>query len=218
MGGSTMSVLFGVLSFICLIFLTIYLIASAIDGFKKRPSSSRRKSLYAFIALVICIIGGVSTTESSDSSSKLTPVSTNSPDLLTLQLKENLSKQGVSSDVTIKVMSSKYTSKIANSFLSEKANGIFKIVKVQISNGQKDAITVDSSSFKLLDEQDREFTISSKAQSVSMSNEESFFLYSLNPGLSVTGQLIFDVPSKKGTYRLKAQGGMTGDDIELKVD
>ncbi|MCC2491639.1 DUF4352 domain-containing protein, partial [Bacillus cereus] len=78
--------------------------------------------------------------------------------------KKELSKEGESSKVKIAVGSVESTDSVGGQYLSEKAQGVFKIVEVSITNNQKDAITVDANSFKLVDNQDREFKYSTQAQ------------------------------------------------------
>jgi hypothetical protein len=133
-----------------------------------------------------------------------------------------LSKDGVSSDVKIVVDGIESAAKIGdNMFMIAEAQGIFQIIKVTLTNGQKDAITIDANSFKLVDDQKREFSYSSDAQmafSASNTKKESFLLTKVNPGLSVTGYIAFDVPKDAKGFVLEARGGMTGKKIQLKVE
>ncbi len=132
-----------------------------------------------------------------------------------------LSNEGISSDVTIKVLGVETLSEVGGEFTKETAQGVFKVVTISLTNGQKDAITVDANSFKLVDSQGREFTYSSSAQ-ISMDVEEDngsdFFLKQLNPGLTQEGKIVFDVPADAAGLVLKATGGMMGEEITLKVE
>lgn len=74
--------------------------------------------------------------------------------------KKELSKEGESSKVKITVGSVESTDSVGGQYLNEKAQGVFKVVEISITNNQKDAITVDANSFKLVDNQDREFKYS----------------------------------------------------------
>lgn len=134
-----------------------------------------------------------------------------------------LSNEGVSSDVTIVVNGMKTSDTIGdNQFATEEAQGVFKIIEVTLTNGQKDAITVDANSYTLIDDQEREFSYSSEAQIALMSSvddkKEPFFLQKLNPGLSITGYIVFDVPADAKGFTLEARGGMTGKKVILKVE
>ncbi|PFQ45232.1 glycerophosphodiester phosphodiesterase [Bacillus cereus] len=135
--------------------------------------------------------------------------------------KKELSKEGESSKVKIAVGSVESTDSVGGEYLNEKAQGVFKVVEITITNNQKDAITVDANSFKLVDNKDREFTYSTQAQTafdVGNGGKSDFFLKQLNPGLSQTGKIIFDVPADAQGLVLKARGGMMGKEIKLKVE
>ncbi|WP_240689490.1 DUF4352 domain-containing protein [Ammoniphilus sp. YIM 78166] len=135
-----------------------------------------------------------------------------------------LSNEGVASDVKISVLGFESVEKIGNNqFSTVEAQGIFKIVKVNVTNNQKDAITVDSNSYKLVDDQGREFSPSSEASlafesSTGNAKRKTFLLQQLNPGLSIEGNLAYDVPKDAKGFVLKARGGMTGKEITLKVE
>ncbi|EPZ0458558.1 TPA: DUF4352 domain-containing protein [Bacillus paranthracis] len=132
-----------------------------------------------------------------------------------------VAKEGESSKVKIAVGSVESVDSVGGEYLKEKAQGVFKVVEVTVTNNQKDAITVDANSFKLVDNKDREFTYSTQAQTafdVGNGGQSDFFLKQLNPGLSQTGKIIFDVPADAQGLVLKARGGMTGKEIKLKVE
>ncbi|PGN51858.1 hypothetical protein CN962_00250 [Bacillus cereus] len=135
--------------------------------------------------------------------------------------KKELSKEGESSKVKITVGSVESVDSVGGEYLNEKAQGIFKVVEISITNNQKDAITVDANSFKLMDNQDREFKYSTQAQTaydIGNGGKSDFFLKQLNPGLTQTGKIIFDVPTDAQGLVLKARGGMMGKEIKLKVE
>jgi len=134
---------------------------------------------------------------------------------------KELSKEGVSSDVAIKIGAVETKDTVGNEFSNEKAQGIFKIVEVSITNNQKDAITVDANSFKLVDDQGREFTYSTQAQTaldIANGGDMDFFLKQLNPGLTQTGKIVYDVPQDAKGLTMKARGGFLGKEITLKVE
>ncbi|TKI86810.1 DUF4352 domain-containing protein [Bacillus mycoides] len=135
--------------------------------------------------------------------------------------KKELSKEGESSKVKIAVGSVETLESVGSEHINEKAQGIFKIVELTLTNNQKDAITLSSNSFKLVDNQDREFSPNSAAQiklNVANGGNSKFLLEKLNPGLSQTGKVVFDVPKDAQGLVLKARGGMTGKEITLKLE
>ncbi|NOU75598.1 DUF4352 domain-containing protein [Paenibacillus sp. LMG 31458] len=130
-----------------------------------------------------------------------------------------LSKEGVSSDVKITVISTETKAEIGdNQILKAKAQGVFKVIELTVANNQKDAIILDSNSFKLIDDQNREFSSSTEAEHVAFGPDKTILLKKLNPGLSITGLLAFDVPKDAKGFYLQAQGGMLGKKIKLKVE
>lgn len=155
-------------------------------------------------------------------SPKVTEESKKEPEKETPTVVE-LSNEGVSSDVTIVVNGMETKDVIGdNLFSTAEAQGVFKVIEITLTNGQKDAITIDSNSYTLIDDQKREFSYSSDAQMALMSSvegkKEPFFLTKLNPGLSITGYIAFDVPADAKGFILEARGGMTGKKIQLKVE
>lgn len=51
-----------------------------------------------------------------------------------------------------------------NPYMQKKPQGKFIVVSVVVSNEQKDAVTVDASSFKLVDKDGREYSYSTEGQ------------------------------------------------------
>lgn len=127
----------------------------------------------------------------------------------------------VSSNVIISILSINSTKNISNGYSNTQASGIFKVVKIGAVNNQKDAITLDSNSFKLIDNQGREFSVSSEASTaIMMRGDEGFFLKQINPGIGVSGLVAFEVPNDTQIIKMRARGGMTGKtiDIPFRID
>ncbi|EMK2594049.1 DUF4352 domain-containing protein [Bacillus cereus] len=134
---------------------------------------------------------------------------------------KELSKEGESSNVKITVGGTETLESVGNEYSNQPAQGIFKVVEISITNNQKDAITINGNNFKLVDNQDREFKYSTQAQityDITNEHNSNFFLKQLNPGLTQTGKIVFDVPKEAQGLVLKARGGMTGKEITLKID
>jgi hypothetical protein len=130
--------------------------------------------------------------------------------------KVELQSKGISSDVEIEVLECETTKIIGdNTYSKKESDGIFKVIKLKLTNNQKDAITIDSNSFKLIDDKNREFSYSTEGNSA---KEKSFFLDKVNPGLSKEGFVVFDVPENATGLYLSATGGMTGKKINLKIE
>jgi len=83
--------------------------------------------------------------------------------------------------------------KIGSSFMAEKAQGQFCIAKVKVSNIGDESQMFDGSSQYLYDQDGREFTASTEAAFVLP--ESQSFLEDINPGNTVTGKVVWDVPA-----------------------
>lgn len=109
----------------------------------------------------------------------------------------------------------------SNPYLQKKPLGMFIIIKVFVKNNQKDAITVDSNSFKLVDDQNREFSASHEALLALQAEkgESKGFLTQLNPGMGTDFTFVYDVPMELNQYNTKlvARGGFAGKKIALPI-
>ena len=131
-----------------------------------------------------------------------------------------------SSDVDIAITNIQTAQTIGtNPYLKKKAVGKFIIVDVFVNNNQKDAITVDSNSFKIIDNQKREFSHSIEGETALRMEKRSGgdsakgFLTKLNPGMGTTFSFVFDVPGNidPNTSSLQATGGFAGSKILMPL-
>lgn len=101
-----------------------------------------------------------------------------------------------------------------------KADGKFIVVAVAITNRQNTAITMNTSLFEILDSSGNVYSASEKSMEVGPSDD--LFLAQINPGITKTGLVVFDVPQSLSpdNLRLSFRGGMTGDTavLPLKVN
>lgn len=90
-------------------------------------------------------------------------------------------------------------------------------MRVSITNLQRDEITMSMSLFKLISPDGVEYSTSEK--SMEIGGDESLFLKGINPGLTKTGVVRFEVPTtvEVSSLRLKFRGGMTGEDATLPL-
>jgi cell division septation protein DedD len=100
----------------------------------------------------------------------------------------------------------------------ERADGKLIIVAVAIHNGQNTAITMNTGLFKIVDSYGNVYSTSEKSIEV----DHDLFLAQINPGITKTGQIVFDVPENLSMDNLwlRFRGGMTGDSatVALKVN
>lgn len=92
--------------------------------------------------------------------------------------------------------------KIGDEYFNTKAQGEFVLVTVKVENIGKEAQMFDGSNQYIYDAQGRKFEASSEAE-VYMGDEANSFLNDINPGNTVTGVVVFDIP--KGTKLAKIE-------------
>lgn len=127
----------------------------------------------------------------------------------------------VASDVSFAVTNVSESDYIGNGYFGKQPQGKFILVKVISFNNQKDAVTIDSNLFKLINANNQEYSTSVEgmtAMNLSNGNAEGF-LQQVNPGMSIEATYVFDVPanSKIADYKLQAHGGMTGDKVTMPL-
>lgn len=101
-----------------------------------------------------------------------------------------------------------------------KADGKFIFVAVAIFNGQNSAVTMDTGLFEILDTKGNVYSAS--VTSMDVGSASNLFLAQINPGITKTGEIVFDVPQTLSVDNLllRFRGGMTGNSavLPLKVD
>ena len=100
--------------------------------------------------------------------------------------------------------------------------GKFIIADVSVENGQKEALTINSSFFKIktTDEVEYEATTDGEVIMAMGDNMGDFFLEQINPGLSKSGKVVFEVPADLDLTKavLYCQTGFWGTEtIEIKL-
>jgi hypothetical protein len=94
-------------------------------------------------------------------------------------------------DVLFTVNGRSTASNVGGEFGSD-AQGVYLILDVTVKNEGKEAITTDSSFFKLLSG-DVEYDADGTA-AIYANEDGNFFLQDINPGIENTGEVVFDVP------------------------
>ena len=122
-------------------------------------------------------------------------------------------------DLAFTVNSISTASSVGNSYVAKTAQGIYYIITIKIDNNGKDTKTINASDFNVVDSQGRKFDYSNDGQ---LAMEEStgttdLFLQQVQPGLSVTGKIIFDVPKDATGLKLLAQGGLFTDGVSIDL-
>ena len=165
---------------------------------KKKNFFMRHKILTALLALIVIIgLGSAIGGGSKDSDPKTASSSAPSGEAKNNNGGTELAKMGTP------VQDGKFTftvldvqrgkTVVGESFMQEKAQGEFTIVKLSVKNTGDKPQTVFDSNQKAFSDAGQEYSPNTSA-SIAMPNNSNFFVKEINPGNSVTGYMVFDAP------------------------
>lgn len=169
------------------------------------------------IGIILSAVGG--TSKNSTTNSVNTSGSTTST-VQTAQAKTAKVGDTVSDgDLAFTVQSVDNAQTIGSSFDQKTAQGKFYILTVKIQNNGKDTKTVNASDFNIVDSQGRKYDYSTDGQTaMEMANGTTdLFLQQVQPSLSVTGKIVFDVPATATGLKLMAQGDIFSSPVEIDL-
>lgn len=106
--------------------------------------------------------------------------------------------------LAFRVNSAQYETVLPNGAPSAKG-GVWLVLNVSVKNGDTQARTLDTSMFTLL-KGSTKYQASGSAD-IYINNNNAFFLESVNPGLTATGNIAFDVPAH-AAYQLQVASGL----------
>jgi hypothetical protein len=125
-----------------------------------------------------------------------------------------------SSDLAFTATNVKDYQSLGNSFTRKDAQGVFKVITLKIENTGKETKTIDSSMIKLRDSQGRTFERSIDGQTAKglAQGQVDLFLQQVQPSLSVTGEIVFDIPKDAEGLVLEVKGGLFATAAEIKLE
>ncbi len=125
-----------------------------------------------------------------------------------------------SGDLAFTVTGVKDANTLGNSFTQKDAQGIFKVINLKIENTGKETRTIDGSMIKMTDDQGRTFERSIEGQTAKgmSQGKVDLFLQQVQPGLSVNGDIVFDVPADASNLTLMVQGGLLNKATGIKLE
>lgn len=125
-------------------------------------------------------------------------------------------------DMTYKVNGTSTATEVGPSVLPQKAKGKYLVVDVTLKNNGNEAVTVDSSFFKLKRGEKTYETDSMGSMSANQGEdgaiENSFFLQELNPEMEISGKVVFDLAPETADatdLKLQVQTGVFGTETEV---
>ena len=96
---------------------------------------------------------------------------------------------------------------------SEKANGVFVIIDVEIENTGKSAKYLSDSLVKLVDVQGREFSPNTAAAIYLKPEGSALMFEQVNPGITKKGKIVYDVPENVKTFNVKITSSIFSSNI-----
>lgn len=103
-----------------------------------------------------------------------------------------------------------YNKTLGNTYSENTADGIYLVIKMDLTNNDVVAHTLDNSLFKLTDTLGTEYSSSNEGSTaLQMSGYSTLFLKQCNPGIKKSGWLCFEVP-KENVYDLHVSDGYSG--------
>lgn len=186
---------------------------------KKGNWFMRHKVLTGILVFIVFIV--VVSASGGDSSSNGSSNSGSKQELS--QKKEKITakigEQVQSGDLAFTVNGVKEYQSLGNSFTSKDAQGVFKVVSLKIENVGKETKTIDSSMIKLMDSEGRTFERSIDGQTAKglAQGQVDLFLQQVQPGLSVNGEIVFDIPETAEGLVIELRGGLFATPAEVEL-
>lgn len=189
----------------------------------QRSWFGRHPILTGIIAIVVVfgVIGAAggskSGTQSSGSSSANVETASNKQD--NSQKVYGLNEAVQDGDLAFTVTDVTTAKTLGNSFTQKNAQGTFYVVTLKIENKGNKTATFDSSMGKVTDDKGREFERSIEGQTAKglAQGNVDLFLQQIQPSLSVTGDLVFDLPSDISNPMLLVKGSLFGKGAKIKL-
>lgn len=107
---------------------------------------------------------------------------------------------------------------LGNQFTKKDAQGTFYVITLKLENKGNKTATFDSSMAKVTDDKGREFERSIEGQTAKgmAQGNVDLFLQQIQPSLSVTGDLVFDLPADMQNPMLVVKGSYFGKGAKIK--
>jgi len=100
---------------------------------------------------------------------------------------------------------------VGDKYINKKAKGQYLVVKVSVTNNDKDDRVIDNSIFQLVDKDG--IIYEPDAEVDTYVNDDSMFFYDkISPKLTKTGYIAFDIADPNVEYDLIVTGGMLSND------
>lgn len=169
-----------------------------------------------FALIVISILNGPKSGTNTDTQQNSAPNNENKQD----EVKQyGLNEQVQDGDMAFTVTKVTTAKTLGNSYTKKDAQGTFYVLTLKIENKGSKTATFDSSMAKVTDDAGREFDRSIEGQTAKGMAEGNvdLFLQQIQPSLSVTGDLVFDLPSDVQNPMLVVKGSLFAKGAKIKL-
>jgi len=135
---------------------------------------------------------------------------------------ESVTKIGeavTANDLSFTVTDISKAKSLGSSYTKKDAQGTFNVVTIIVKNIGKETATIDSSMMKITDSQGRTFDRSIEGQTAKglAQGKVDLFLQQVQPGLSITGDIVFDLPDDATDLKLIVKGSMFGAEKQISL-
>lgn len=188
---------------------------------KKQNWFLKHKFMTVVIAIVlIAMLGGKKNDNTNNPSSNDSNSTSKQEQQKQQKTNFKMNEPAQNGDLAFTVTQLKDAKSLGNSYTKKQAQGTFKVITVKIENKGKETKTIDSSMLKLKDGQGRTFERSSDGQVAKglAQGQVDLFLQQVQPSLSVTGEIVFDIPADATNLTLEAKDGIFGKAVEIELE
>lgn len=168
-----------------------------------------------FIGLIVVVVGAVAGAGSKGDPKK----DDKNKDDETNEVSDEKKQYGIGEVVKVGkvdylINSVEVTKQIGGEYVNTTAKDTFLIIDISITNNEKEALNVADSFFKLFNGENE---YSSDSTGAIYLNDNSIIFKELNPGVTLQGKIVFDVPEAVATANesnLQVQTGVWGSEKE----
>ncbi|KAF0207116.1 MAG: DUF4352 domain-containing protein [Actinomycetota bacterium] len=188
--------------------------ADEVVGKPKKPFY-KKVWFWILAILVLSVIassggGGTKSTDTAKTPASSESTSTTSAEKPAAAPAEKIAKIGDAlkvGDLVFTVVDAKATKQLKSPLGNKTGN--WMVVTVTVKNESKEAVTIDSSYFKLLEGDGTAYETDSD-NIMYLDAEQSFFLEKINPKLEKQGKVLFAIPEGVKDLKLQVQTGLFG--------
>lgn len=166
------------------------------------------------IFLVLIVIGALSGNKGGSTKSGTTQTTSEAQKIA------GLNETVQDGDLAFTITTVEKVKTLGNQYSKKTAQGMYYVIAMKIENKGKKTATFDSSMAKVKDAEGREFERSIDGQTAKSMSEgkTDMFLQQIQPSLSVSGDLVFDLPEGMKSPTILLKGSMFNKGVEVKLE